>query len=165
VLDGGVEVQVLELGLLAGDDDVYIVPTPEAVVGDRQERIGVGREVDPDDLGLLVDHEVDEAGILMAESVVILTPDVRGEEIAERCDRPPPRNVARDIEPFRVLVEHRADEVDEGLVAREQPVAPGEEVALEPALAQLLAQDFHHAAVGSEMDVAVTDRFHPGTVG
>jgi hypothetical protein len=35
------------------------------VVGDRQQRVRVGREVDADDLGLLVDDVVDEAGVLV----------------------------------------------------------------------------------------------------
>ena len=39
-----------------------------------------------------------------------------------------------------MLVEHRVDDVDERLVAVEQPVATGEEVALEPALALVLAE-------------------------
>jgi len=45
-----------------------------------------------------------------------------------------------------VLVEHRIDDVDERLVAREQPVAPGEQVAFQPPLAEVFAQHLHHAA-------------------
>ena len=41
----------------------------------------------------------------------------------------------RDLEPFGVLVDHRVDDVDEGLVAGEEAVAAGEQVAFEPALA------------------------------
>ena len=54
---------------------------------------------------------------------------------------------ARDFEPLGVLVEHRVDYVDERLVAREEAVPARQEVAFEPALAEMLAQDLHRAAV------------------
>jgi hypothetical protein len=50
-----------------------------------------------------------------------------------------------------VLVEHRVHDVDERLVAVEEAVPSREQVALEPALAEVLAQDLHHAAVGGEV--------------
>ena len=78
---------------------------------------------------------------------MVLAPDVRAEQVVERRDRPPPRDVARDLQPLRVLVEHRVDDVDERLVAVEEPVPAGEQVALEPALAQVLGEHLHHAAV------------------
>ena len=62
------------------------------------------------------------------------------EQVVERRDRPPPRDVARHLQPLRVLVEHRVDDVDERLVAVEEAVAAGEQVALEPALAEVLAR-------------------------
>ena len=102
----------------------------------------------------LFDHVIDEAGILMAEAVVILPPDVRGQQIIQRRDRPPPGNVRRDLQPLGVLVEHRIDDVDEGLVAGEEAVPAGEQIAFEPALAHMLAQHFHHAAVGREVFVS-----------
>ena len=73
--------------------------------------------------------------------------------------------VPRDLQPLRVLVEHRVDDVDEGLVAVEEAVAAREQVALEPALAEVLAQDLHHPAVGGEVVVAVAALGHPGAVG
>ena len=51
-----------------------------------------------------------------------------------------------DLEPFGVLVEHRVDDVDEGLVAVEQAVPAGEQVALQPSLALVLGQHLHHPA-------------------
>ena len=79
--------------MLAGDDDVDVVAAAQAVIGDRQQRIRVGRQIDAHDVGLLVHHVIDEAGILVGEAVVILPPDVRREQIVERGDRPPPRNL------------------------------------------------------------------------
>ena len=165
VQDRVVHRQPVERGLLARHHDVDVVAAAQAVVHDRQQGVGVRRQVDADDLGLLVDHVVDEAGILVGEAVVVLAPHVRGEQVVQRRDRPPPRDAARDLQPLGVLVEHRVDDVDEGLVAVEQPVAAGEQVALEPALAQVLGQDLHDAAVRGEVVVAVATLGHPRAVG
>ena len=55
--------------------------------------------------------------------------------------------------------------MDERLVAVEDPVAPSEKVALEPALAQVLAQDLHHSPVRRQVVVALLPLGHPGAVG
>ena len=73
--------------------------------------------------------------------------------------------VARHLQPLRVLVEHRVDDVDERLVAVEEAVPAGQQVALEPALAEVLAEHLHHAPVGREVVVARLDLRHPGSVG
>ena len=52
-----------------------------------------------------------------------------------------------------MLVEHRVDDVDEGLVAVEEAVAAAEQIALQPALAEVLGEDLHDATVGSEVVV------------
>ena len=151
VHDRVVHRQVVERRLLAGDDHVHVVAAAQAVVGDREQRVRVGRQVDADDLRLLVHDVVDEAGILVREAVVVLPPDVRREQVVERRDRPPPRDVARHLQPLRVLVEHRVDDVDERLVAVEEAVPARQEIALEPALAEMLGQHLHHAPVRGEV--------------
>ena len=93
MLDGLIHVEPLRGRLLARDDDVDVVAAAQAVIGDRQQRVGVRRQIDADHLGLLVDHVIDEAGVLMAEAVVVLPPDVRGQQVVERGDRPPPGDV------------------------------------------------------------------------
>ena len=75
---------------------------------------------------------------------------MRGQQIVQRGDLPPPPQVRRDLQPFCVLVDHRIDHVDECLVAVEESMPPGEQVALEPALALVLAEHFHHAPLGRE---------------
>ena len=101
----------------------------------------------------LLQHEVDEAGILVREAVVVLPPDVRRQQDVERSDRPPPGDLPRDLQPLGVLVEHRIDDVDERLVAVEQAVAAREQVAFEPAFALVLAEHLDHAALGSQVIV------------
>jgi ABC-type taurine transport system ATPase subunit len=44
------------------------------MVSNRKETVSVGRQIHANYLGLLVNHVIDEAGILMAESVVVLSP-------------------------------------------------------------------------------------------
>ncbi len=90
-------------------------------------------------------------GILVRESVVILPPHVRRQQIIQRRDRLPPRNLARRLQPLRVLVEHRIDDVNEGLVAREKSMPPGQQIAFQPSLAHVLAQHFHHPAVDGQI--------------
>src|SRR5260370_39338422 len=101
-------------------------------------------KVNAHDLGLLVVDDVNETGIVMRESVVILAPDMRGQQIVQRGDLPPPRQLRSDLQPLGVLVEHRIDDVDERLVAVEKAMPTGKQVALEPALALMLAEHFHH---------------------
>ena len=73
---GGFHVQPHPCRLFARDDEVHVVPTAKAVVCDRKQRVRIRRQIDADDLGFLVDDVIDESGILMAEAVVILPPDV-----------------------------------------------------------------------------------------
>ena len=75
---------------------------------------------------------------------MVLPPDVAGEQVVEARDRVPPRHLPGRFEPFGVLVEHRVDDVGECLVAVEQAVSAGQDVALEPALALVLAEHLHH---------------------
>src|ERR1700722_15902661 len=117
------------------------------MIRDPEQRVRVWRKIDADDIGLLVDDEIDEAGILMAEAVMVLAPDMRRQQIVERGDRASPGQAARHLQPFGVLVEHRIHEVDKGLIAGEETVPSGEQISLEPALAEMLAEYLHHATV------------------
>ena len=66
--DRGFHIEVLKRRLFAGDDHVHIVPAAQAVVRDREQRIGVGRKIDTDDIRFLVHDVVDESGVLVRES-------------------------------------------------------------------------------------------------
>ncbi len=76
----------------------------------------------------------------MREAVVVLLPDVRSQQVIQRRDGPPPGDLARAFEPLGMLVEHGIHDVDECLVAGEKSVTAGQQIALEPSLAQMLAQ-------------------------
>ena len=58
----------------------------------------------------------------MAEAIVILPPHVRCQQVGQRGDGPPPGNLARDLEPLGVLIEHGIHNVNEGLVAGEESI-------------------------------------------
>ena len=93
MLDRLIHRQPLRRRLLPGDHDVDVVAAAQAVVGDRQQAVRIRRQIDAHDFRLLVDDVVDEARILMAEAVVVLPPDMARQQVVERGDRPPPRNV------------------------------------------------------------------------
>ena len=94
VLDGRFHVEPLRRRLLSRHNDVHVVPASQAVISNRQQTVCVGRQIYADNIGLLVHDVVDEAGVLMAEPVVVLTPDVRGKKIIQRRNRTAPGNVA-----------------------------------------------------------------------
>jgi hypothetical protein len=165
VLERLVHRQPLGGRLFAGDDDIDVVPATQAVIGNGQQAIGVRWQIDPNDLGLFIDDVVDEPGVLMAEAVVVLAPDVTGQQVIQRANGPPPRNVIADLQPFGMLVEHRIDDVDEGLVAGEEAVAAGQEIPFQPTLALVLAQHLHDPPVGRQMIVPWLGVRDPSTVG
>ena len=132
--------QPLRQCMFAGHDHVHIVPAAQTVIENRQQAVGIGRQVDPHDIGLLVDDVVKEAWILVREAVVILLPDMGGEQIIQRGDRPPPGQFPCDLQPLGVLAEHRVDDANERLIAVEQPVPARQQISFEPALTLVLAE-------------------------
>ena len=64
-----------------------------------------------------------------------------------------------------MLIEHRVHDMNEAFVAGEKTVTSGEQISLQPALAQMFAQDLHHPAVPGKVNVIGFDRFHPDPFG
>ena len=106
MFDGRIYVEPLQCGLLAGDDHIDIMSAPQTVICDRKQAIGVRWQINANNISLLIHDMVDKAGVLMSEPVVILPPYVRSQQVIERCDRAPPLNLAGDLQPLGVLVEH-----------------------------------------------------------
>ena len=162
----GVHGQPLRQGVFARHHHVDVMPAAQAVIEDRQQTVGIGRQVNAHDIGLLVDHVVEEAGILVREAVVILLPDVGGEQIIQRRDLPPPGQFQRYLQPLGVLAEHRVDDANEGLIAVEQPVPPGQQISFQPTLALVLAEHrVQHASGGREEFIVLHFPGVPLTVG
>ena len=108
---------------------------------------------------------IDEAGILMAETIVVLAPHVRRQQIIERGDRPPPGNLARGLEPLRMLIEHGIDDVNERFITIQKPMPSRQQVPFKPTLAQVLAQDFHDTPVVRHMFVGREDLLGRAAIG
>jgi len=162
LVDGG----ELQVGLLVRDDHVDVVGGAQAVVGHREEAVGVRRQVDARDGRALVGDHVHEAGVLVREAIVVLPPDRRGEQDVLGGDRGSPRHVVLgDVEPLGVLVEHGVDDVGEGLVGVEEAVTPGEQVALQPSEQRVLGEHLHDAPVAGKLAAVGVFRQqvgHPG---
>jgi hypothetical protein len=125
--------------MFARHHHVDVVAAAQAVIHDAQQAIRIGWQVDPDDLGLLVYRMIDEPRVLMGEAIMILAPDVARQKVVQRGDGSPPREAPRDLQPLRVLVEHRIDDVRECFVGVEDTMTAGQQVTLEPSLALMLA--------------------------
>jgi hypothetical protein len=80
----------LQLGLLAAGNDVDEIARAQAVIHDVKETIAIGWEIDPHDLAFLHERIVDESRRLVTVPIMILPPDVTGQEHIQRCDRPSP---------------------------------------------------------------------------
>ena len=80
VFDRRFDIEVLEVHLLVRDYDIGIVHALQTVVGDRQQAVGIRRQIDAHDVGALVCNHIEEARILMGEAVVVLTPDQRRDQ-------------------------------------------------------------------------------------
>src|SRR5712692_8328974 len=151
VFDGGLHVEPLQCGLLAGNDHIDIMAASQTMIGDGKQAIGVGRKVNANDVGFLIYHMIDEAGILMSESIVILPPYVRCQQVIERRDRAPPLDLAGNLQPLSVLVEHGINNVDEGFIAREEAMTPGEQITFQPALAHVLTEHLQYTTAMRKM--------------
>src|SRR5271165_726286 len=77
VLNRRIDIEVLKVDLLVRNDHVDVVLTPQAMISDRQQAIAIGRQIDSSDGSALVQDHVEESGILMSKSVVILAPYCR----------------------------------------------------------------------------------------
>ena len=64
-----------------------------------------------------------------------------------------------------MLIEHGIDDVDEGFVAREEPVSAGQKIAFEPSLALVFAQHFHNPPIRRKMVIFGINLRHVATVG
>ena len=164
--DGLLHRQPLRQRVLAGDDDVHVMPTAQAMIEHRQEAIGVRRQIDPNDVRLLVDHVIEEAGVLMGEAIVVLLPDVRGEQVVQRCDLAAPGQFERDFQPFRMLAEHGINDANKGLITVEQAVSPRQKITLEPPFALMFAEHgVQDAALRREKFIVVHFAGVPLTIG
>src|SRR5215471_13684918 len=88
--DSRIHDEVLQVLLFIADDYVDVVLAPQAVVGNRQQRVDVRRQVNSHHFGALVKNHVQEPGVLMGKTVVVLPPDGGSNQDVQRRDLGPP---------------------------------------------------------------------------
>src|SRR5579872_3018236 len=128
--------------LLVADDDIHVVLAAETVIGNREQTIHIGRQIDPRDVRTFVNYHIEKSRILMGEAIMILPPDGRSNEEIQRRNRVAPRKMPEYFEPLRVLVEHGIDDMYEGLIAGKKAMAAGQQIAFEHSFQRVLAQHF-----------------------
>lgn len=164
VRNSSLHVEVLQVVLLIGNDNVDVVFAFETMVHDREKAVTVGREVDTDDLGGLVCDDVEETRVLVSETVVVLTPDGGSKENVERGDFGTPFDLETLFDPLAVLVNHRVDDMDEWLIRVQlegeisheieknikdrthKTVSTRQDVTLKPSFNSVLRQNLHHSS-------------------
>ncbi len=62
----------------------------------------------------------------MRESVVVLLPDMRSEQVIQRCDLMPPGQLRRHLKPLGMLAEHGIHNTDKRFIAVENSMPSGE---------------------------------------
>jgi len=70
----------------------------------RQKTVSVRREVDANDIRALVGHNIEEAGILVREAVVVLPPNHRRQQDVERGNLGTPFHLQTLLKPLAVLL-------------------------------------------------------------
>jgi len=105
----------------------------------RQQAVNVGWQIDSRNSRAFIYHHIEESGVLVREAVMVLTPDCRGDQQIQGGDLFAPGQVIADRQPFGMLIEHRVDHVNEGLVGGKEAVASGQQVALEHSFHGVLA--------------------------
>src|SRR5664280_1510405 len=85
---------------------VDIMPAAQAMIKDRQQTIGIRRQISTNNISLLIDNMVEETRILMCESVMILLPYMRSEQKVKRGYLSSPWQLQSYLQPLGMLAEH-----------------------------------------------------------
>src|ERR1700722_1946196 len=139
--------QVLKMFLLVRDNDIDVIAGPEAMIRDAKQAVCIRRQVNAHHIGPFVGDHVKKSRILVRKSVMILPPHQRSDEkVDRRHGGTPGKLILRLLQPFRVLVEHGIDDMDEGFITGEETVSASENIPLKPAFECVLAEHLHDAS-------------------
>lgn len=103
--------------------------------------------------------------VLVREPVVVLSPHMACQKDVEAGKFVSPLDFVTHLEPFGMLIEHRADYVNEGLIRVQKPVSTRQEIPFEPSFTLMLRQHFHDSTVLCQKVVAFLNLSHPLSVG
>ena len=84
VVDGRFHVEILQMRLLVGHDDVDVIAAAQAMIRHAQQTVGIGRKIDAHNVRALVGDDIEKARVLMSKAVVILPPDQRSDQQVDR---------------------------------------------------------------------------------
>ena len=104
--DSVLHVEPLQLWLLINDDQVDIVAATEAVIGDREQAVGIWWQVDASDCAFFGEHGIDQPRSLMTEAVMIVAPAGRGQQNVERGNCFAPGQFDAFLKPLSMLNGH-----------------------------------------------------------
>ena len=138
--------QPLHARMLGCHDDIDVVLALNTMVEAGQQAVRVRRQIHADDIRFFVRHMVEHTRVLMGKAVVVLLPYIGGQNQVQRSDLLSPWQLIADLEPLRVLGDHRVHHANKGFIAREEAMSSGEQIALQPALAHVLAEIGVHDA-------------------
>ena len=95
--------QPLLSGVLRCNHNVHIVLGTDAVIEYAQQAVSVGWQIHSNNICLLVSNVIEEAGILVSETVVVLLPYVGRKDVVKGCDLMSPRQLGSYLQPLSVL--------------------------------------------------------------
>jgi hypothetical protein len=80
----------------------------------------------------------EESGVLMGETIVILSPDMTGEQNVKTWKIVSPADITACLHPLDMLIEHTSDDVNKSFIGVNQSMATSQEVTFEPTLTLVL---------------------------
>ena len=143
--------------MLSRNYHVNLVFGLKTVMEHGEETVGIRWQVDANNRWLLRNDVSKKAGILMSETVVILPPYVTCKEDIQAGKLVSPRDFLGYLVPFRMLVEHTRDDVNEGFVGVEQSMTTGEQIALKPPFTLMFRENFQNTSISRYTIVSTSD--------
>src|SRR6266566_8807301 len=83
----------------------------------------------------------------MREAVMFLSPECGGLQVVQGCHRQTPGDLYGHFEELGILVHHGEDDIQKSLVGREQSMATGQEIALQPGLDGMLTENLYDTSI------------------
>src|SRR5699024_1611311 len=124
--------QPLAAWMFGSNDGIYIIFALDTVIKAGEQTVSIRREIHADNICFLVGNVIQEAGILMSKSIVVMLPYIGGQDKVQRGDRLSPGKLVADFQPFCVLSCHRIYNTDKCFIPCKEAVASGEKISFQP---------------------------------
>ena len=124
--------------MLSTHNNIDFVFGLETVMEYGQKTIRIRRQVHTDDSWFFGNNVAEKSGVLMGETIVILSPDMTGEQNVKTWKIVSPADITACLHPLDMLIEHTGDDVNKSFIRVYQSMATSQEVTFEPPLALVL---------------------------